>query len=288
MQRAVGASPPAGPLASLVGPGHALLDCFEVEVDGLTVSCRRTGGDKPPALLLHGLMGSGSGWAPVARLLEAELDVVLPDARGHGCSSAPDTGYRYADLAADVVGLVRELGLARPVLIGHSMGGMTAAVAATRLGRLLRGLVLVDPTFLSAERQREVHQSDVAEQHRQAVRRGRAALLGDALARQSRRPPELVELQVEARLCTSLAAFDVLRPPNPPYREVVRALDVPTLLVIGDQPVVSRDLATELCELNPLLRLEQVDDAGHGLPFDQPERLARSVLAFVRRLESPA
>jgi pimeloyl-ACP methyl ester carboxylesterase len=89
---------------------------------------------------------------------------------------------------------------------------------------------------------------------------------------------------VEARLSTSPAAFDVLRPPNPPYRELVDALGVPTLLVIGDRPVVTRDMAGELCELNPLLRVRQVDDAGHGLPFDQPERLAQTVLTFVREL----
>ncbi|WGX96740.1 alpha/beta fold hydrolase [Nocardioides sp. L-11A] len=278
------ASAPHGPLASLVGAGHPLLDRLDADVGGLTIAYRRTGGDRPPAVLLHGLMGSGAGWAPVARLLEADLDVILPDARGHGRSTAPDSGYRYADLADDVIGLIQQLGLTRPVLVGHSMGGMTAALVATRIGHLLRGLVLVDPTFLSGERQREVFESDVAEQHHQAVRRGRSALLRDALARPARRPPALVELQVEARLNTSLAAFDVLRPPNPPYRDVVRALDVPTLLVIGDRPVVSRDLATELCELSPRLRLEQVDDAGHGLPFDQPEQLAQCILAFVRTL----
>lgn len=254
---------------------------FNTDVDGVTISYLRTGGEKPSVVLLHGLMGSGAGWTPVARLLEAELDVIMPDARGHGRSSAPDSGYRYPSLAADVTGLVHELGLSSPVLIGHSMGGMTAALAATRIGHLLRGLVLIDPTFLNSERQGEVHQSDVIEQHRRALRRGKSALLEDALARHARRSPELVELQVEARLNTSLAAFDILRPPSPPYRELVSALDVPTLLVIGDKPVVTLDMAIELRELNPQLRVDQISDAGHGLPFDQPERLARSVLAFV-------
>ncbi|WP_226352912.1 MULTISPECIES: alpha/beta fold hydrolase [unclassified Pseudonocardia] len=259
---------------------------FDAEVNGVTISYLRTGQDKPPALLLHGLMGSGAGWTPVARVLEAELDVIMPDARGHGRSSAPDSGYRYPDLAADVGGLIQELGLRRPVLIGHSMGGMTAALAATRIGHLVRGLVLVDPTFLSSEWQQQVYESDVAEQHRHALHQGRSALLDDALARHAHRSPELVELQVDARLSTSPAAFDVLTPPNPPYRELVSALDVPTLLVIGDKPVVTLGVATELCELNPLLRVHQVDDAGHGLPFDQPERLAQAVLTFVRDLPS--
>jgi pimeloyl-ACP methyl ester carboxylesterase len=262
------------------------------DVHGTRISYLRTGGDKPPAVLVHGLMGSGACWTPVARLLEAELDVVLPDARGHGRSSAPEAGYGYSELAADVVGLVEQLGLVRPVLVGHSMGGMTAALAATRIGHLLHGLVLADPTFLSGERQREVHESGVAEQHRvllsRASRLGTSAVLDEALARHPHRSPELVELQVRARLQTSPAAFDVLRPPNPPYREVVAALELPTLLVIGDQPVVTLDTATELCRLNPRLRVVEVDGAGHGLPFDQPERLAQAVLEFVEALSPRA
>jgi len=254
------------------------------DVNGVTISYLRTGGDMPPAILLHGLMGSGAGWTPVARLLEAELDAIMPDSRGHGRSSAPASGYRYPDLAADVAALIQGLGLSRLVLIGHSMGGMTAALAATRIGHLVRGLVLVDPTFLSSERQREVFGSDVAEQHGHALSLGRSALLEAALARHAHRSRELVELQVEARLNTSMAALDILRPPNPPYRELVTALEVPTLLVIGDKPVVTVDMASELCELNPRLRVDQVVDAGHGLPFDQPERLAQTILTFVREL----
>jgi len=58
----------------------------------------------------------------------------------------------------------------------------------------------------------------------------------------------------------------------------------PTLLVIGDKPVVTLDTAMELCDLNPRLRVEQIAGAGHGLPFDQPEQLAKSILAFARDL----
>ncbi|UDY24403.1 alpha/beta fold hydrolase [Nocardioides sp. Kera G14] len=246
----------------------------------MTISYLRTGGVMPPAMLLHGLMGSGAGWTPVARLLDAELDVVMPDARGHGRSNAPASGYRYLDLAADVAALVQELGLSHLVLIGHSMGAMTAALTATQIGRLLRGLVLIDPTFLSSERQLEVYESDVAEQHSHALNLGKSALLEDALTRHTHRSREVVELQVEARLNTSPAALDILRPPNPPYRELVSALEVPTLLVIGDKPVVTPDMATELCKLNPRLRVDQIDDAGHGLPFDQPERLAQTILTL--------
>ncbi len=184
-----------------------------------------------------------------------------------------------------MAGLVRGLDLARPVLLGHSMGGMTAAVVASRHADLVRGLVLVDPTFLSPERQREVYDSDVAAQHRLALGLAKRDLVAQMRARHPRRSPEIVELVAEARLKTHPAAFDVLTPPNPGYREIVRAVDVPILLVIGDRsPVVTPETAVELRTLNPRLRVVQIPDAGHGLPYDQPERLGEIITPFLREL----
>ncbi len=254
------------------------------ETNGVTTRYLRTGGAKAAVVLLHGLMGSGACWSPLARALEEERDVVMPDARGHGGSSAPRAGYRYEDLAGDVVALLRGLELVRPVLVGHSMGGMTAAVVGARGEHPLGGLVLVDPTFLSPARQREVAESDVAAQHRVALGMSKEELVARARARSPERSPEIVELQAEARLKTSMGAFEVLAPPNPDYRDLVRAIDVPTLLVVGDDPVVTFEMATELCDINPRVRIERVADAGHGLPFDQPERLATAVLSFLREL----
>src|SRR5690242_13153836 len=104
------------------------------QAGGASIHFQRTGGGRPPLVLLHGLSGNGACWTPLARSLQAEFDVVMPDARGHGHSSAPRDGYRYDDHAGDVTGLIRELGLASPILLGHSMGGMTAAVVASRVG----------------------------------------------------------------------------------------------------------------------------------------------------------
>lgn len=255
------------------------------DANGIRIHYLRSRGGKPPVVLLHGLTGSGACWTPVARVLESELDVVMPDARGHGGSSAPDQGYRYDELASDVIGLIRGLELSRPVLLGHSMGGMTAAAAARGGAGMVRGLVLVDPTFLSRERQREVYESDVAEQHRRALGLQQAELVAQARARHPHRSQEMIELLATARLKTCTSAFDVLTPPNPDYRDLMSAIDVPTLLVIGDtSPVVTPEMAAELRGLHPRVQVEQVRGAGHGLPYDQPARLAEVVLTFVRDL----
>lgn len=105
------------------------------EANGIKIHYLRTGGDKPPVVLLHGLIANGACWAPLARALEKDYDVIMPDARGHGKSSVPEQGYCYEMLATDVLSLIENLGLAIPVLIGHSMGGMTAAWSAVGIPR---------------------------------------------------------------------------------------------------------------------------------------------------------
>jgi N-formylmaleamate deformylase len=254
------------------------------EANGIDIHYLRTGRSKPPLVLLHGLTGSGACWSPLARALEADFDVVMPDARGHGDSSTPPNGYRYEDFAGDVVGLIQGLGLATPVLLGHSMGGMTATVVAGRNPKLLRGLVLADPTFLSPQVQDEVRESDVADQHRRMLEMSLDELVADGRTRHPHRSPELIELIARARLQTSLNAFDVLKLPYPDYMQLARSIDVPTLLVISENGVVSPEVAAELQCVNPIVQVEKIPKAGHGIHYDQPECFAAIVISFLGTL----
>jgi N-formylmaleamate deformylase len=254
------------------------------ETNGINIHYTRTGGDKQPLILLHGLMANGLCWTGLAQVLEKEYDVIMPDARGHGNSSVPDFGYRYEDHANDVAGLINALRLPPPILLGHSMGGMTAAVVASRKPNLLRGLVLADPTFLSPEVQREVRDSDVADQHRRMLTMSLSEVVADARARHPNRSAETLELYARARLQTSMAAFDVLTPPNPDYKMLMSAIDVPSLIVFGDKGVVSSIVAKELQRFNPRLQAEQIRDAGHSVHLDQPERFAAVVESFIRSI----
>jgi len=251
------------------------------DVPGTRMHYLRTGGAGRPLVLLHGLTASGACWSPLACSLEDRFDVVMPDARGHGKSSAPPHGYRYDDHASDVLGLIRALRLAAPILVGHSMGGMTAALVASQMGEAVSGVVLVDPTFLSAQRQREVCDSDVVGEHRRLLSLGREGIAAEARSRHPQRSSEIVELLAEARVQTRMSAFDVLTPPSPDYQQVVIGIPVPILLIIGDAPVVSLQTARELQALNSHVQVEQIDDAGHGVPFDQPDRFAAVLRAFL-------
>ena len=254
------------------------------ETNSIRIHYLRTGHGGPTLIALHGLMGSGSVWTPFARALGEGFDLVAPDARGHGKSSAPPEGYLYGDHADDVCGLIDALAVSRPILVGHSMGGMTAALVASRLGSELGGVILVDPTFISPEWQREVYDSDIFEQHRQFIQADRDDLIAEARGRNASRSSEMIEIVTDSRLATDIRALDVLTPPNPDFRTLVGMIRAPTLLVLGGRGVVSLDTAQELARANPNLRYEMIEDAGHAIPYDEPERLALLVKPFVDRL----
>jgi pimeloyl-ACP methyl ester carboxylesterase len=254
------------------------------ETNGITIHYTRTGGGKPTLVLLHGLTANGACWTSLAYLLEKEYDIIMPDARGHGESSIPDYGYRYEDHANDVIGLINSLRLPTPVLLGHSMGGMTAAVLASRSPKLFRGLILADPTFLSTKVQREIRDSDVGDQHRRILGKSLEELVADLQRLHPNRSSDTIELIARARLQTSMAAFDVLTPPHPDYKQLVSSIDVPSLLIFGDKGVVSSVVAEELQRLNPRFQIDHIPKVGHGLHYDQPERFAAVVGSFIRSI----
>ena len=116
-----------------------------VTVNGINLHYYRTGGDKPPLVLAHGITDDGMCWSPVAEVFAKDFDVIMVDARGHGKSDAPEDGYTLHNLGAELAGVVQALGLNQPILLGHSMGAITALVAAGLYPSMPRAILLEDP-----------------------------------------------------------------------------------------------------------------------------------------------
>jgi len=123
---------------------------LDVDLPGLRVRVLHWDGrpDRPAFVLLHGLASNARFWELVAPVLaEAGHAVWAPDLRGHGQTQKPDVGYDFATISSDVRGLVDRLQIDRPILAGHSWGGMVALEYAGRNSddrRGPRGLALVD------------------------------------------------------------------------------------------------------------------------------------------------
>lgn len=116
-----------------------------VSVNGIKLHYYRTGGNKPPLVLAHGITDDGMCWSPVAEVLANDFDVIMVDARGHGKSDAPTEGYTLRNLATDLAGTVEALDLKNPILLGHSMGAITTLIAAGLNPSLPRAILLEDP-----------------------------------------------------------------------------------------------------------------------------------------------
>jgi len=111
--------------------------------DGRSLSALHVGDGAPEVTLLHGAGLNAHTWDAVALLLGRPA--LMIDLAGHGDSSwRDDLDYSPAALAVDVVAAIREWTDAPQVLIGHSLGGLTATVVAARHPELVAELILVD------------------------------------------------------------------------------------------------------------------------------------------------
>jgi len=116
-------------------------------VDGFQLAYDRVGAG-PPVVLLHGWPGSRRDYREVVARLAGEADLVVPDLRGFGASDRHEAGvdaYAAPAQAASVLGLVDELGLDRPVLVGYDVGSRVAQAAARERPGGVRALVISPP-----------------------------------------------------------------------------------------------------------------------------------------------
>ena len=105
---------------------------------------RDSGGDGPAVLLLHGWMFAADlNWHPVyASLAQAGYRVLAMDHRGHGRGLRSPAPFRLVDCAADAAAVLRALDAGPAIVVGYSMGGPIAALAARDHPDLVRGAVL--------------------------------------------------------------------------------------------------------------------------------------------------
>lgn len=279
--------------------GGAALEHFHAG-DGQAIPVRILG-DGPPVLLVHGLACSHRHWLPVARRLAKKHCVFAWDARGHGACrpvAAPVTLPRLAD---DLRALLDHFGLARSVLVGHSMGALTvmqylrdhgtdrvaAAVFVDQSPRpttdddwclglfggcsadMLRGLIAgvrADPAEALV---RQMTQSAKPHWwHRQ--------LEADHWAgRTLRRWLSAREIQPFLDLAESLVAAD--------FRLSLTRMDAPLMVALGDQSPHYRGVPLDAWYRSavPHCRISHYARAGHSPHFTEPLRFAKELQTFI-------
>lgn len=264
----------------------------DVQTNGIRLHYYRTGGDKPPVVMAHGITDNGLCWTPIARVLETDYDLIMVDARGHGKSEVPATGYTNADHAADYAGLIEALGLQRPALLGHSMGAATIAYLAAQHPDLAGCILLEDPPWNpkgSAPSPQE--QQARAEAWRQDViarqKLSRAELIAQGRQQQPHWSEDEFEPWVEAKLQVSPKVLDYVGAPSIHWTDYVPAIRCPALLITGDTGlggIVSSQVAAEVVALNPSCHLAHIADAGHSVRREQFGPYVEAVRRFLHEV----
>ena len=101
-------------------------------------------GQEPAILYVHGSGMHALRFTAWGELLSPEVRVVAVDLRGHGYSDKPPSGYGVDDHVNDLLQLIAALGLVRPIMLGHSLGGSIATFVAEAAGNTIGALVLLD------------------------------------------------------------------------------------------------------------------------------------------------
>ncbi|NNL87190.1 MAG: alpha/beta hydrolase, partial [Myxococcales bacterium] len=117
--------------------------------DGVKLAYYEAGSGERSFVFVHGWTCDHSYFAPQAEyVVRAGFRSVSVDLRGHGDSDKPEGDYPIERFADDVAFIIAELGLDRPVAVGHSMGGLTVLQLAAAHPQAVRGIVMVDPAPL--------------------------------------------------------------------------------------------------------------------------------------------
>jgi pimeloyl-ACP methyl ester carboxylesterase len=268
-------------------PGDAIANGIPIHYYRSAGLPRRAG---PPLMLIHGITDSGLCWPRVVEALGAEYPLVLPDARGHGLSAAPETGYAPADHAADIAGLIGALGLDRSILIGHSMGAMVSATVAARYPDLVRAVVLEDPPWrdmakLATPEQLAAGRAEFRRRMAENKEKSEAEIIATAKKDSPLWAEEEFADWAVAKRQVSLNAVQYVDNPAP-WQETVRAIRCPALLITADPAlgaIVTPEATAEAQQLAPQLRAIYIPGAGHSIRREQFAPYLAAVRAFVEQ-----
>lgn len=267
----------------------------DLVIEGVKIHYYRTGGNKPPFILLHGATDNGLCWTPIAEWLAEKYDVIMPDAQGHGLSDRFGGDF-YFDAPTDhVAGLVKELGLKKPLVMGHSMGAGTATNVAVKYPSLPGAIILEDPGWMPQEVTetsglKRVPPRDFLMKQLVGYHMKTAA---EILAEGKAQNPLWSEAELIPWAASKLQADSTMfsRPLLNPrsYTELVPKIKCPTLLLIADGgivPVAAAQNAAKIWKSRQPFKWVLIKGAGHNIRREQTEAFKKAVSDFLKELPS--
>jgi len=244
-------------------------------------------GDGAPVVLLHPFPANHELWLPAAQSLVSRYRVILPDLRGHGESDSGEGPATMAKHAPDLARILDAEEIGRAAFVGVSIGGYalfefwrqyrgrvaalvlcnTKAQADTADGRAARLQVAADVLDRGTE---PFFESMVPKLLGATTRRTRPDLVAGALGMMRRMSPEDVAL-VQRGMAE-----------RPDSIETLKTINVPTLIVTGDEDILTGTAEAELMQRHIAgSQMKVLTQAGHFSPWEQPQEVGRIVRQFM-------
>jgi pimeloyl-ACP methyl ester carboxylesterase len=247
-------------------------------------------GDGPAVVLLHPFPAHHEFWLPVAEALASRYRLILPDLRGHGESGAGEGPATMAKHAADVARVMDDARIGRAPLVGVSIGGYLLF----EFWRTFRGRVAAlglcntkapadNPEARAARLQAA---NDVVERGVEPFLQSMVPRLFGQTTRETR--PDLIEGAV--RMMRQMSPEDIAQvqrgmAERPDSTDTLKTINVPTLLVTGDEDIMTGINEAEFMRQHITgSQLRVIPKAGHYSPWEQPEEATRLIRQFLGSL----
>jgi N-formylmaleamate deformylase len=259
----------------------------DVTINGVKIHYYRTGGNKPLLILLHGASDNGLCWTPLAEVLMREYDIIMPDAQGHGKSDRLDKNFNFKSHTEQVAGLVKQLGLKKPIIMGHSMGAGTTTNVAVAYPDLPKAIILEDPAWLKQDTMPPPNQADIKSYMTSLSKKTLEELKAEGRASNPLWSEEEIKPWAESKLQFDTRLFDFMAVNPGSYKEQVPRIKCPTLLIIAESGLVSKATAEEAARLwkSPQpFKWVQIKGAGHSIRRENFRDYCDAVWSFLKAL----
>jgi pimeloyl-ACP methyl ester carboxylesterase len=261
------------------------MDVVRSSVDGVSVAYEDRGTGAPALVFIHGLTGDHSDFEAQMSFFEVSNRVVGIDLPGSGVSGRDRSEWTMAAFGRDVVDVVGHLGLDDLMLIGHSFGGDVTVEAAKRLHDRVRALVWVSSYRslggVKPEGEREQWLAPFSTNFVDAM---------DDLTRRNfgpnADPVQVDEVAARARAADPTRAIDVLAAKlynEPALLEGLSKIDAPVFAI---NPVFKPNDQPSFDTYN--IELTVINDVGHFVMMEDPDRFNHALSLIVTRLTAPA
>ena len=287
------------------------------DVAGTSIHWLEAGTGDPPFLLIHGFGSSVAKWLDVLPLLGADRRAIALDLPGFGASDAPVGSYSPAWLAGAARAFCDEVGIARAIWVGNSLGGLVSIHAAAAWPDRVAALIGVDAALPSEGGERPslgvlmgfvapalpvvgelIYSRYISRPPEQIVEESlrrncadpsrvsdttRRALIEDAISRVGRHDHARAVVRANRQMMWALSARR-----EDTWRRL-RSVRVPTLFVWGaNDRLIPVDAGARAVEELPGSQLIVIDDCGHNPQMERPKEFASSAIAFARSLDARA